>query len=212
MPIITPAYPSMCATHNITNSTKKVIVRELRRANEITNQIFAGRKQWKDLFERHSFFSEGYKYYLSVIAGSRTKEAQLIWSGLVQSKVRRLVAGIELSDAGVEVAHPFNKGFDRVHRCKDENEENSALQGSLQYQTTEVKTTDESKDIKQAVVAQGDSDNIPMPTGEGLEVNGDGKTTIYTTTYYVGVELMEGEDALIPMYCSVADTAQALSL
>ena len=174
MPIITPAYPSMCATHNITLSTKKVIVRELERANAITNEIFAGKKQWKELFKKHTFFTEGYKYYLSVIAGSRSKDAQTKWSGLVQSKVRRLVTGIELSEAGVEVAHPFNKGFDRVHRCSNEEEANIALQGSLQFQVAEsdVETTNGSESNKS---------------------NSDNSIIIYTTTYYVGIELMQGE-------------------
>ena len=31
MPIITPAYPSMCATHNVTASTKKIIESEFKR-------------------------------------------------------------------------------------------------------------------------------------------------------------------------------------
>ena len=174
MPIITPAYPSMCATHNITLSTKKVIIRELERANAITNEIFAGKKQWKDLFKRHTFFTEGYKYYLSVIAGSRSKDAQTKWAGLVQSKVRRLVTGIELSDAGVEVAHPFNKGFDRVHRCSNEDEANIALQGSLQFQVAESETE---RTAGSEPDNQGSDDNI----------------IIYTTTYYVGIELMQGQ-------------------
>ena len=177
MPIITPAYPSMCATHNITLSTKKVIVRELERANAITNEIFAGKKQWKDLFKKHTFFTEGYKYYLSVIAGSRSKDAQLKWSGLVQSKVRRLVTGIELSDAGVEVAHPFNKGFDRVHRCNNEEEANIALQGSLQLQVAE-------SEIEKTANAEANA--------EPDKQNSDSSIVIYTTTYYVGIELMQG--------------------
>ena len=76
MPIITPAYPSMCATHNITTSTLTIIKRELSRANDITTQVFNGQKAWKDLFERHTFFSQGYKYYLTITSASRTKEAQ----------------------------------------------------------------------------------------------------------------------------------------
>ena len=177
MPIITPAYPSMCATHNITLSTKKVIVRELERANAITNEIFGGKKQWKELFQKHTFFTEGYKYYLSVIAGSRSKDSQTKWSGLVQSKVRRLVTGIEMSDAGVEVAHPFNKGFDRVHRCNDEEEANIALQGSLQFQVAEPE--------------------VERVNGSESDRRGsDNGIIIYTTTYYVGIELMQGE-----LYC-----------
>ena len=175
MPIITPAYPSMCATHNITLSTKKVIVRELERANSITNEIFAGKKQWRELFQKHTFFTEGYKYYLSVIAGSRSKDAQTKWSGLVQSKVRRLVTGIELSDAGVEIAHPFNKGFDRIHRCSNEEEANIALQGSLQFQVAEPEV--EAANGSEPDKSSSDNSNI----------------IIYTTTYYVGIELMQGE-------------------
>lgn len=35
MPVITPAYPSMCSTHNVTASTNTVIIEEFNRANEI---------------------------------------------------------------------------------------------------------------------------------------------------------------------------------
>lgn len=33
MPVITPAYPSMCATHNVTASTLKIMIDELNRGN-----------------------------------------------------------------------------------------------------------------------------------------------------------------------------------
>jgi poly(A) polymerase len=139
--------------------------------------------------------SEGYKYYLSVIAASRTKEAQQIWSGLVQSKVRRLVSGIEQSEAGVDIAHPYNKGFERVHHCKTEEEIDSVLQGSVAYQVQDIKTetTDENKDIKQAVAAQDAAETQQMPIANGGETEADGTKIIYTTTFYVGIELSEGE-------------------
>lgn len=197
MPIITPAYPSMCATHNITISTKKIIIRELQRASEITNKIFDGKLQWKDLFQRHTFFTQNYKYYLSIVAASKTKEAQLIWSGFVESKVRRLVSGIEMSQAGVELAHPFNKGFERVHRCKNEEEIDMVLQGTLQFQDTGIKTetTDVTNDVAHVAMAEGIGGNLEMPTTDGGESksNVDGMATIYTTTYYVGIELAQGK-------------------
>lgn len=196
MPIITPAYPSMCATHNITISTKKIIIRELQRASEITNKIFDGKLQWKDLFQRHTFFTQNYKYYLSIVAASKTKEAQLIWSGFVESKVRRLVSGIEMSQAGVELAHPFNKGFERVHRCKNEEEIDMVLQGTLQFQDTGIKTetTDVTNDAAHVAMAEGIGGKLEMPTTDGDETNtnGGGLATIYTTTYYVGIELAQG--------------------
>ncbi|ONH70584.1 Poly(A) polymerase [Saccharomyces cerevisiae] len=56
MPVITPAYPSMCATHNITESTKKVILQEFVRGVQITNDIFSNKKSWANLFEKNDFF------------------------------------------------------------------------------------------------------------------------------------------------------------
>ncbi|KAI9829933.1 MAG: hypothetical protein M1819_005905 [Sarea resinae] len=194
MPIITPAYPSMCATHNITMSTKKIIIRELNRAGDIADRILTGRLPWNNLFERHTFFSQGYKYYLSVVAASRSKEAQLIWSGLVESKVRLLVANLETVD-NIELAHPFNKGFDRVHRCHTAEEVDRVLSGDLQFQAKDIETetTDLANDPKHGAAAQGGAENVDVPNGtDKAEQNGEGQYIIYTTTYYVGIELAQG--------------------
>ncbi|MCJ1476169.1 polynucleotide adenylyltransferase [Lambiella insularis] len=193
MPIITPAYPSMCATHNITLSTKKIITRELERGGDLVDKIFTHQLQWKDLFSRHSFFTQGYKYYLGVNAASSSKEAQLIWSGLVGSKVRKLVAQLE-TDSLIEIAHPFNKGFERVHHVKTQEERNAVLSGSLQYQATDVKTetNDVATDPKQLVAAQDNPDDIKLSNGSvDSAPNVDEVTTIYTTTYYIGIELAQ---------------------
>ncbi|KAL1303481.1 hypothetical protein AAFC00_006862 [Neodothiora populina] len=190
MPIITPAYPAMCATHNVTKSTLTIITRELNRAAGICTKIFNGELQWKDLFTRHTFFSEGYKYYLSIVSASTTKDAQLIWGGLVQSKVRRLVSGIEQSQPNVEIAHPYTKGFDRVHKVKSEEEKDEVLQGSIKYQVTEVTTTEDNKDIMQQAAANGDAEALTMPTTNGEEQDKkDAFSSVYTSTYYVGIEL-----------------------
>jgi poly(A) polymerase len=190
MPIITPAYPSMCATHNITHSTKAIILRELVRAGEIANSIAAGKKTWNDLFHKHTFFTEGYKYFLSIVSASRTKEAQQIWSGLVQSKVRRLVSGIEMSDTGVELAHPFNKGFDRVHQCSNEDEVDMVFQGDLRFQVygEKLDQANTADDVNMVTETNGTPNGTPNDTTGAA--NGDGvQMTVYTTTYYVGLEL-----------------------
>ena len=195
MPIITPAYPSMCATHNVTLSTRTIIVRELERGGDITDKIFTGQLQWKDLFAKHTFFTDDYKYYLSIIAASRTKDAQVIWSGLVESKVRLLVSNLEQSGS-IAVARPFNKGFERVHRCKDEDEIESIISGDLSFQAKDIKTetTDAVHDPKHIAAAEGGADNMKMPSdgGETTAQSSEG-FTIFTTTYYVGIELLQGE-------------------
>ena len=200
MPIITPAYPSMCATHNVTMSTKTIIIRELERGGDITDKIFTGQLQWKDLFTKHTFFTHDYKYYLSIVAASRTKDAQHVWSGLVESKVRLLVSNLD-NQGSIAVARPFNKGFERVHHCKDEDEIEAAISGDLKYQASDVKTetTDAVKDPKHGAAAEGGAEDMKMPNGDSkpttTATNGDEMHTIYTTTYYVGIELRQGLNA-----------------
>ena len=196
MPIITPAYPSMCATHNISVSTKKILIRELERGGDITDKIFTGQLHWKDLFAKHTFFTKDYKYYLSIVAASRTKDAQHVWSGYVESKVRLLVVNLD-NQGSIEVARPFNKGFERVHHCKNEEEIQAVINGDLKYQATDVKTetTDAVKDPKRAAAADGGAE-MKMPNGDSetstTVENGTEIHKVYTTTYYIGIELRQG--------------------
>ncbi|KIV99740.1 hypothetical protein, variant 3 [Verruconis gallopava] len=183
MPVITPAYPSMCATNNITPSTKEVIIRELKAGGAIYNDIYHGKKTWKALFEKHTFFTSSYKYYLSVIAMSRCEPAHQVWSGLVHSKVRRLVMAIENADSGVNIAHPFPDGFDRVHKCRTEEEVDSILHGDMRFLT---KLTDEEIKARNAAAEALSKNNKDPKTVP--EVQGDIRT-IYTTTFYIGLEL-----------------------
>lgn len=193
MPIITPAYPSMCATHNITRSTKQVIQRELKRGGNITDQIMMGKIPWKNLFEKHTFFTQDYKRYLSVVSASTTKEAQLLWSGLVESKVRLLVVSLE-SNASVQLAHPFNKGFERVHSCKTEEAIEEAKSGRLEHQIKETEISESAKDLGVgAVVKDEPAINGRGENGQTESKEEEGVTTVYTTTHYIGLELNEGE-------------------
>ncbi|ESZ93790.1 hypothetical protein SBOR_5819 [Sclerotinia borealis F-4128] len=194
MPIITPSYPSMCATHNITNSTKEIICRELARGGNIVDRIMMGKAPWKELFEKHTFFTQGYKYYLSVISASTTKEAQLIWAGLVESKVRILVTNLEVHDS-IAVAHPFNKGFERVHKCSSEDEIDSVKEGGHQYQIYEIPTvtTDPSHDPSLGIAVKDQNGDVPEADKK--------ETMVYTTTFYIGLELSEGAKSLDLAWC-----------
>lgn len=179
-------------------STKTIILRELERGGDIADKIFTGQLQWKDLFSKHTFFTNDYKYYLSIIAASRTKDAQHVWSGLVESKVRLLVSNLE-TQGSIEVARPFNKGFARVHHCKNDSEMEAVIAGDLQYQAKDIKTetTDAVNDTKHTVAAEGGAENMIMPNGSNdVSANGEDSHTIYTTTYYVGIQLAQGRYTL----------------
>lgn len=133
MPIITPAFPSMCSTHTVMPSTLRIMQEEFQRADQIMQHIFAGTKSWDALFERHSFFTKDHKYYLTIVAASRTQEAHERFNGLVQSKVRHIVKGIDDGQTGIDTARPYPKCFERVHRCTDEDQVFEVSQGSLKY-------------------------------------------------------------------------------
>ena len=199
MPIITPAYPSMCATHNITLSTKQVCLKEVARAAEIADKIFLGKLKWSDLFVKHTFFTQDYKYYLSVVSCSRTKEAQLLWSGLVESKVRLLVADLDNDDL-INIAHPFNKGFERVHHCRNETEIEAVMHGDLRYQAKNIvtETTESANNPIHNIAAEGGADDISMPNGNG-QVDIASVSTLYTTTYYIGLQLTERTSSPLSM-------------
>ncbi|KAI3337628.1 Poly(A) polymerase [Xylariaceae sp. AK1471] len=194
MPVITPAYPQMCATFNITHSTKAIIQRELERGVEITEKILDSKLQWKDLFVKHTFFTRDHKYYLAVIATSTTKEAHKIWSGFVESKVRILVGDLERHPS-VALARPFNKGYERQHLTKNDQESDEVQNGSLSYVTqNEEDSADATAVKKEEKVPDAKADTQDQKVK--MEENDTHGGRIYTTTHYVGLELAEGAKSL----------------
>ncbi|CUS14052.1 unnamed protein product [Tuber aestivum] len=190
MPIITPAYPSMCATHNITKSTKSIIIREMKHAAEIMDGIMVGNLSWDRLFERHSFFTNGYRYYLSVVAAAKDKDTLLGWSGLVESKLRHLVMKLEILET-IKLAHPFNKGFDNVHFCETEEE-------AIRIANGEIKAIDNQTGVKTVV-----TDLKAEQNGNAERKEDESKFKVYTTTYYVGLEINTGNYFLLSQNSSL---------
>lgn len=130
MPILTPAYPSMCATHNVSQSTFKVMQREFQRGYEVTDRILRSQDhEWKELFEEADFFSR-YKWYLTVIASSDAEDRMHLWSGTVESKLRLLVGMLEENTPIINYAHPFIKPVEKVHYCVGEVEIREAAAGN----------------------------------------------------------------------------------
>lgn len=129
MPIITPAYPVMCATHNVSGSTMAVMQAEFERGAEVCKRIEDGTASWKDLMAPSDFFDR-YKWYLAIIASTGTEEAMHTWSGTVESKLRTLVVNLEQNTPIIQVAHPWISGKSAVHVCKGEYEIRQAAAGN----------------------------------------------------------------------------------
>ncbi|EJU06388.1 polymerase [Dacryopinax primogenitus] len=159
MPIITPAYPSMCATHNVTHSTMKIMQNELRRGSQIVEKIIQAGEPWANLFEKHDFFHM-YRYYLQIIITSGNQEMYHKWAGTVESKIRLLVGKLELQEA-VEIAHPFTKGLDQVVCCLNDDEVRA--------------------------VAKYEMDDEVLKRSETEHEGKDGVSKVFMKTFYIGL-------------------------
>ncbi|CCH41700.1 poly(A) polymerase [Wickerhamomyces ciferrii] len=177
MPVITPAYPSMCATHNITASTQKVILNELQRGSLIMNDIISHKKQWEDLFVKHDFFYK-YKFYLNIIAFTRGDDEQhLKWSGLVESKLRLLVQKLE-NFQGINLAHPYVKTFEKSYLYSSDEE----------LREIELNFGNFSKESNLKKFKEITEENKEDPIPEGSKI-------IHFTSLYIGLDItVSGED------------------
>lgn len=173
MPVITPAYPSMCATHNITNSTQKVILKEISRGNEIMEKISTGEETWSSLLKRHTFFHD-YKFYLCVVGATLgTDEDHHKWSGLIESKLRILVQKLEVAE-GIALAHPYVKSFSSAYILGEEKVEDVlASYGSLLGESFINGLQQPSEDKKPV---EGEADAIPPKV-------------IYLTKLFIGLDV-----------------------
>jgi poly(A) polymerase len=104
--------------------------------------------------------------------------------------VRLLVSKLDESGS-VALAHPFNKGFTRAHRCRTDAEIEEVKKGSLQYQAKDIATAPTGHGLK----IQGATKEVAVNGDE--KVTEDGQVTmVYTTTNYIGLELHEGAKSL----------------
>ncbi|GAB6025037.1 hypothetical protein CHUAL_010142 [Chamberlinius hualienensis] len=117
MPIITPAYPQQNSTFNVSHSSRTVMVEEFKLGFTITEDIINGKLPWSKLFEPINFFAK-YKHYIVLISSALTKEDHLEWCGLVESKIRLLVGGLERNPF-ITVAHVLPESFQPPKQSTD---------------------------------------------------------------------------------------------
>ncbi|TYH61106.1 hypothetical protein ES332_D07G027100v1 [Gossypium tomentosum] len=106
MPIITPAYPCMNSSYNVSLSTLRVMMEQFQFGNRICVEIEQNKSQWSALFEPHLFF-EAYRNYLQVDIVSADADDLLAWKGWVESRLRQLTLKIERDTNGMLQCHPY---------------------------------------------------------------------------------------------------------
>jgi poly(A) polymerase len=118
MPIITPAYPCMNSSYNVSDSTLALMRAEMARGDAQAQAAYAAAAKaggaggaslvgvWAPLFGRLQFFST-YKHYLQIDARALGEDAHRRWEGWVESRLRQLVLSVERSTAGALSLHPW---------------------------------------------------------------------------------------------------------
>ncbi|KAJ4971273.1 hypothetical protein NE237_004372 [Protea cynaroides] len=110
MPIITPAYPCMNSSYNVSSSTLRVMTEEFQRGNEICEVMEQNKADWNTLFEPYPFF-EVYKNYLQIDITAENGDDLRKWKGWVESRLRQLTLKIERHTFGMLQCHPHPNDF-----------------------------------------------------------------------------------------------------
>ncbi|KAG9455959.1 hypothetical protein H6P81_000467 [Aristolochia fimbriata] len=119
MPIITPAYPSMNSSYNVSLSTLRVMTEEFQRGKEICEAMEENKADWNYLFEAYPFF-ESYKNYLQIDITAENDNDFRKWKGWVESRLRQLTLKIERHTCGMLQCHPHPGDFSdksRLFHC-----------------------------------------------------------------------------------------------
>ncbi|PRP78954.1 poly polymerase [Planoprotostelium fungivorum] len=109
MPIITPAYPAMNSTYNVSESTLSLLKKEFVRGSLVTGEIDKGNAKWDALFEPSDFFHR-YKVYVKLMIMANSEEEHRKWEGWVESRLRTLIPGLEKT-SHIKYAHPCPNSF-----------------------------------------------------------------------------------------------------
>lgn len=117
MPIITPAYPCMNSSYNVSTSTLRVMVDQFHFGNKVCEEIDLNKAHWSALFEPYLFF-EAYKNFLQVDVIAANNDDLLAWRGWVESRLRQLTLKIERDTYGMLQCHPYpNEYVDSSKPC-----------------------------------------------------------------------------------------------
>jgi len=104
MPVLTPAYPAMNSTHNVSISTKEAILTEMEKAHMIVEALLkrdykTGKKinpelSWNRLFKKFNFFG-AYQHFIQITVLSVDGDHHKDWEGFVESKIRHFLKNLE---------------------------------------------------------------------------------------------------------------------
>ncbi|KAL1340651.1 hypothetical protein HN51_027011 [Arachis hypogaea] len=165
MPIITPAYPCMNSSYNVSTSTLRVMMEQFQYSNKICGEVELNKAQWTALFEPYAFF-ESYKNYLQVDIVAADVDDLRAWKGWVESRLRQLTLMIERDTFGKLQCHPYPYEYmDMSRQCA-----HSAFFMGLQRKSGEIVQEGQQFDIRGTVDEFRHSVNMYMFWKPGMDI------------------------------------------
>ncbi|PIN26047.1 Poly(A) polymerase [Handroanthus impetiginosus] len=165
MPIITPAYPCMNSSYNVSASTLRVMIEQFEFGNRVCEDIELNKSQWSALFEPYLFF-ESYKNYLQVDIIAADLDDLRAWRGWVESRLRQLTLMIERDTLGKLQCHPYPHDYvDSSKQC-----DHCAFFMGLQRKQGEVIQEGQQFDIRQTVDEFRHQINLYLYWKPGMEI------------------------------------------
>jgi poly(A) polymerase len=164
MPVITPMYPAMCSTHNVSESSLAIIHSQFQNGYKTLQSIFEGTLLWSNLFLPFEFF-QSYQYYLSVTAYCEEKNKIHQFSTLVESQLRYLCCVLE-SEETITVMHPYTTVYTKEYLDLPSREHIEYLKS-------------------QPPLAPPPVLSPPQESNTDQEAQ---KCQVYTTTFYLGLD------------------------
>jgi len=99
MPILTPAYPSMNSSFNVSTHSLTVMKEEFKRGLTIVQDVLSkGGAEWGSLFEPSDFFAV-HQHYLAVEVYTEKEDEEQAWCGFCESRMRKLVESLAYNPA-----------------------------------------------------------------------------------------------------------------
>lgn len=113
MPVITPVYPPLCSTHNITNSTLSVAKKEFTRAAGIFEEYHQEKIGIEEVLDslcsKTDFFSRHKNYFVIAMAGDNPKEFSK-FLGFAETKIRLFAQRLENIE-NIVASYTLPKGY-----------------------------------------------------------------------------------------------------
>lgn len=99
MPILTPAYPSMNSSFNVSTHSLSVMKEEFKRGLTIVQDVLSkGGSEWGPLFEPSEFFAV-HQHYLAVEVYTEKEDEEQAWCSFCESRMRKLVESLAYNQA-----------------------------------------------------------------------------------------------------------------